>query len=127
MSRRVVLVVDDSEVVLASVQAVLSQTGARVEVHREPFGLIGKVVELRPDLIVMDLEMPVMRGDKMVEVLRRMLGAELPPVLLHSSAPVAELEERARACGAPSFIRKGDVAALLTRACQMLDSRRASP
>jgi CheY-like chemotaxis protein len=83
--------------------------------------LIGEVVALQPVLIVLDLEMPIMNGDQMVTVLRGMLGCAMPKILLHSSAPGIELELRARRCRADGFVRKGNVAELLTRACQMLD------
>lgn len=122
MRQKTILIVDDSPIVLETVSAVLATSGHRIVTHSESFGLIGEVVALRPSLIVLDLEMPIMSGDKMVETLRTMLGPSMPKVLLHSSAPALELESRARRCRADGFVSKGNVAELLTRACDMLDS-----
>lgn len=121
-AKRRILLVDDSPVVREVASQLLRvQTGHAVEVHGDPFGLVAKVIETRPDLLIVDLEMPHVTGDRMVDILRTALGAAMPLVLLHSDAPAQELERRARACRADAFVRKGDSFILVMRVCQLLE------
>src|SRR5512135_3138964 len=58
-----VLVVDDSAVVRQTLLALLSETGDfQVEVAANPFVALRHLGERRPDVIVLDLEMPKMDG-----------------------------------------------------------------
>ena len=58
-----ILVVDDSAVVREVMTAVLAQEpGFSVTVAGDPFIAMGKMKQKRPDVIVLDLEMPRMDG-----------------------------------------------------------------
>jgi len=83
-SRIQVLVVDDSAVVRQVLQAVLSrEAGMSVSVAADPLIALRKMQEVRPQVIVLDLEMPRMDG---LTFLRKVMTEDPIPTLICSSA-----------------------------------------
>lgn len=70
MDTKKVLVVDDNELVRKIVQDYLNRLGHEVQLCSGPFGVLNKVREFVPDVILMDLNMPGLSGQKLVELVR---------------------------------------------------------
>jgi DNA-binding NarL/FixJ family response regulator len=107
MAGKRVLIVDDNAKVRQELRTVLA-LAEEVEVVGEAEDgreAIRQVEALRPDVVVMDLEMPVMDG---YEAARRIKAQQPTPrvVILSIHAGAGE-EERARAVGADAFVVKG--------------------
>ncbi|WP_188037679.1 response regulator, partial [Actinotalea sp. JY-7885] len=103
-----VLVVDDSVVVRRLVTDVLQQDPQIEVVGVAANGQIAvaKVEQLRPDVVTMDLEMPVMDGVEAVRTLRR-AGHRMPIIMfstLTERGAVATLD--ALAAGATDYVAK---------------------
>ena len=78
-----ILVVDDSAVVREVMNAVLShEPGFNVVVAGDPFIAIGKMKNQRPDVIILDLEMPRMDG---LTFLRKIVREDPVPVIICSA------------------------------------------
>jgi two-component system, chemotaxis family, protein-glutamate methylesterase/glutaminase len=78
-----VLVVDDSAVVREVLSAILSQDGAiTVAVAPDPFIAMAKIKQNRPDVIVLDLEMPRMDG---MTFLKKIVREDPIPVVICSA------------------------------------------
>ena len=78
-----VLVVDDSAVVREVMTAVLTQEpGFSVTVAADPFIAMGKIKQQRPDVIVLDLEMPRMDG---LTFLKKIVREDPIPVVICSA------------------------------------------
>jgi two-component system chemotaxis response regulator CheB len=78
-----ILVVDDSAVVREVMTAVLAQEpGFSVTVAGDPFIAMGKMKQKRPDVIVLDLEMPRMDG---LTFLRKIIREDPIPVVICSA------------------------------------------
>lgn len=106
MNKRI-LVVDDSEVVLAVTREALEKAGF------EAFGALDAddadtyIFSLnRPDLIVMDVMLPVLDGDKKAKMLKENEQTRDIPILLLSSKPENELRQLMKETGAEGYIRK---------------------
>ena len=85
-----VLVVDDSAVVRQTLTAILEQErGIAVVVAADPIIARGKIVKERPDVIVLDLEMPRMDG---LTFLRELMAVDPIPVVICSGLTVAGAE-----------------------------------
>jgi two-component system, OmpR family, alkaline phosphatase synthesis response regulator PhoP len=107
MSRKKILIVDDSEIVLKLAREALEDAGFEtvtaidgIEAKRHIF-TAGK-----PDLIILDVMMPVLEGHKLAKQLRNKEASRDIPILLLSSKPENELRRLAGESGANGFIRK---------------------
>ncbi len=122
-----IIILDDSESSRELVQRMLGSAGYQVIPCETPFALSGLILEQRPDLVLVDVDMPALRGDKVVEtVLRHDLHSCV--IALYSARPRSELAVLAHRSGADGFICKsGDARDLGARVAELLatPSRRA--
>jgi two-component system, chemotaxis family, protein-glutamate methylesterase/glutaminase len=104
-----VLVVDDSAIVRQVLMAVLSEKrGFRVTVAADPLIAMDKMKKFRPDVILLDLEMPRMDG---ITFLEKLMSQNPVPVVVCSelTGPRTEAAIRALEVGAVDIITKPKV------------------
>ncbi|MGC6487329.1 MAG: response regulator [Planctomycetota bacterium] len=90
--RGLVLIVDDEEDLADAVERLLQRAGFRtVKVH-DGRAALAAVRELRPDLLLLDYELPELDGLEVIEELRRDPETRELSVLLNSSARVSFAE-----------------------------------
>ena len=77
-----VLVVDDSSIIRQILSKILEHAGMQVRVAPDPIDALERIAEQRPDVIVLDLEMPRMGG---LAFLRQLMAENPVPVLVCSS------------------------------------------
>ena len=104
-----ILIVDDSATILAMTRDLLQEAGHVVAVQSSPAGLPAIVTREKPDLILLDVSLPVLDGDQALRLLRARGFSANVIVLLYSSKPVDELTRLTKACGAQGFISKSEV------------------
>jgi CheY-like chemotaxis protein len=112
--RRKIMLVDDSEIVRDMVRLTLGEHGYEVVTLDGPFGFSRALLDERPDLVLMDVTMPALRGDRLAEVAQRS-ALHSCPIVLFSTHPDEELTALAAECGAAGYIRKTGNAELLLR------------
>jgi len=115
-----VLLVDDSAATRRIVRVLLEDnTGFEVcgEAENGREG-IEKAQELRPDLIVMDLSMPVMNGMDATRAIRRIMP-NVPILLLSGHSDLLTLNE-ARSVGISVVLSKTDMSMLVEAAREVL-------
>lgn len=123
-----ILVIDDSPTVGLAVRNALAEDGHIVERVASFIDLPRALNDSRPDLILLDLEMPAFSGVSVGLFLAEKYGADRAPVLIHSDRPVEQLEAAAQAVGALGFIRKTESDACLRDAvAAILRSRAGAP
>jgi two-component system, response regulator PdtaR len=76
--------------------------------------------ELRPDLVILDVKMPVLDG---ISAAERIAGEKLAPVLMLTAFSQRELVERARDAGAMAYLVKPFTKSDLVPAIEMAVSR----
>src|SRR5262245_1587889 len=111
-ARRKVLVVDDSEIVRTMVCMLLSEHGYEVVAVDSPFAFSQALVDEKPDLVLMDVTMPGLRGDQLVNIAQRSPVHDCP-IVWFSDRFDAELARLVKRCGAVGYIKKGDEATLV--------------
>lgn len=104
--RRRLLLIDDSEIVLAVETALLSQAGFEVRAVSSLRAFINALLDWKPHIIITDLYMPEMSGADLCQWLRQQVTTSRIPIVLCSSAPEVELEEIARSVGADAYLSK---------------------
>lgn len=117
-SAPLVLIVDDSAAIMDVYHFVLVQAGYRVATA--PDGGVGLLLakELRPSIVILDMEMPKVDGLEFLERLPREVSAPLPPVIVNSGSD--ECEAPALKLGAVTFLKKPFEARILIAAIEMV-------
>ena len=105
--RKSILIIDDSELVLAMAKDALEDAGYQVqtatngiEANRYIFS------KSRPDLIIMDIMMPMLDGNEKAKILKENEMSRDIPILLLSSKGDEEMQRLTREAGADGYILK---------------------
>jgi two-component system, NarL family, nitrate/nitrite response regulator NarL len=117
------LLVDDHESVRAGVTAILSSR-ANIEVCGEASNgreAVEKARELQPDLIILDVTMPVMDGINSAKEIRSFLPDV--PILFFSMHDGIYLVHEAKMAGVQGFVSKTDARATLLDAVDALANK----
>lgn len=102
-----ILVVDDSEIVLEALCETLAWGGWTVRTCQNPMQVPALVSQERPDVLLIDLEMPALKGPDIVRALRRSdLLQRTRAVLYSGTADDAAVKTTAIECGASGAISK---------------------
>lgn len=120
-----ILVVDDSQVMRLMVGRILRRAGYRVETAENGKEALEKALAAPPQLVLMDVTMPVMNGWEATHRMRSHARlAHIPVVMLSCNTQEADIQY-AFSCGAHSYLTKPIAAdVLLTHVGQVLASQR---
>jgi CheY-like chemotaxis protein len=104
-----ILIIDDDPSSLAVTSQVLESRGYETFSATE-WAEITQVLfrEGGVDLVLVDMTMPAVRGDRLVPILARYAQAGTP-IVLYSGLPEDELRQAAKGCGASGYLQKGRV------------------
>lgn len=101
-----ILVIDDSETALSIARRALEAAGYSVLTSNSALRLPAIVHSEKPDLILLDVEMPALRGDQVLELTKLFDFLQKSPIVLHSSKSDEELKELVGRSGASGYIKK---------------------
>ncbi len=107
MLQKHILVIDDDKLILTMAGDFLRDAGYRVSTSDN--GLYSNHIiysSAPPDLIIIDVMMPLMRGDEKLKTLKSKGRSRHIPVLLMSSKSPVELQTLANEAGADGIIPK---------------------
>ncbi|MGZ3441617.1 MAG: response regulator [Polyangia bacterium] len=105
-ARKKILVVDDSPMMLELAHDALEDAGYQAFATGDLAEMVRLLERERPDLILLDVQMPEAYGDDVANVLRGLRNVTVP-VLLFSILDEKELAERAKAAEVDGYIYKG--------------------
>lgn len=101
-----ILLVDDEEDVLEALEKQLTVSGYRVLKARNGEESVAQAIRERPDLIIMDIFMPVMNGFEATRLLRQRLTTAVIPVMMLTASALKENELKGFDAGADDYITK---------------------
>jgi CheY-like chemotaxis protein len=116
-----VLCVDDDLSLLRLYQDELSEEGYKVILAKDGKEALGKFEKEKPQVVVMDIRMPVMDG---IEALTAMMGKDRQiPVILNTAYP--QYRENFMTWGAEAYvIKSSDLTELKQKIREILDKRK---
>jgi twitching motility two-component system response regulator PilG len=101
-----VLIVDDTNTLRSLVQIYLLSHGWEFAEARDGAEGLAKARELRPDVVISDVRMPVMDGFELCAAIRADPALRHVPVLLLTMHDDEAARERGRVVGATAFLKK---------------------
>lgn len=101
-----VLVVDDSATLLSYHSAILEQAGMTVRAILQPMEAMNALLELDPDLILMDLYMPECSGVELAKIIRQLGTFVSTPIVYLSSEDDFNTQLEAMSLGGDDFLVK---------------------
>jgi DNA-binding NarL/FixJ family response regulator len=120
-----ILIVDDDSTHLDCARELLEAEGYEVEVHLTAFGATERLIRSRPDLVLIDVNMPALSGEALATILRRRVHAAGVRVLLYSSNDEDALRRSADRLELDGYVCKGDPAELRVKVSRALAAGRA--
>lgn len=99
-----VLIYDDDLEILFLCKAILSKSNYRIETLSRCDNVIEDIARIKPDLILMDLWIPEIGGEKAIDIVKKNPDTQHIPMLIFSAN--AEIEAIAKKVNANGFIEK---------------------
>lgn len=103
-----VLVVDDDPLVLRILRDRLVEAGFLVSTTSSAFGAIQMIEEQVPDVVIIDVILPALPGNRIAAIVRERMGHKGVKIILYSGKDAAELEELATEAKADAWLVKSD-------------------
>ncbi len=101
-----VMVVDDSVSVRTVVSRLMTRQGWKVESANDGVDAIEKLRDYRPDIILLDVEMPRMNGYEFMSAIRAQDHLYRIPVIMLTSRSAKKHREKARSVGVNGYVVK---------------------
>jgi CheY-like chemotaxis protein len=109
----VVLVIDDSEIARTTMVEILSRAGLKVIDRPSPIGTTRVVLTYNVGVVVIDLLMPGMRGDRLASLFRGNPRLAKLGVVLVSGETESELKRLSQEAGADAVVSKNNLEQLV--------------
>lgn len=106
MPKKVVIIADDSAIFRKLEGTYLSRQDYDVRYATDGRDALHQVNTARPDLVVLDLQMPEIEGDLLCRIIKRTEHLKHIPVILITSHADAKGEARCRNAGCDLFLSK---------------------
>ncbi len=106
VSRKIVLVVDDSLTVRRVMHRLLTREGYQVVLATDGVDGLHQLQAMRPDIVLLDIEMPRMDGFDLTRNIRDMAATATLPIIMITSRTAAKHRERAMELGVNAYLGK---------------------
>ena len=103
---KTILLVDDSATLLMSMQAILKKGGYEVETATGGQAALNKLLTMKPNLMITDLNMPGMDGITLIKEVKKQPSFRFMPVLMMTTESQQEKRNEARGAGATGWLVK---------------------
>ncbi len=117
-----VLVVDDDPDQLDLVRRTLGTHGFEVHTHNSALGVSNMVRTSAPDLVLLDVDFPALKGDKVVSLARQYAPRDTK-FILYSAFDEAQLRTLALSSGADGYLSKSVQGEELVRKLSAIHNR----
>ena len=123
--RKRILLIDDDERLLLTTSTLLEYEGYEVMTHRTAFGATTRIVDEKPDLVLLDVNMPGLSGEGLADVIRSNKRVADVKIAFFSSNDEDDLRRATAEHRADGYICKGDMFGLRDRVAALLQNAAA--
>jgi two-component system chemotaxis response regulator CheY len=103
---KTILLVDDSTTLLMSMKAILEKAGYAVETASSGSLALTRLQSIKPNLVITDLNMPVMDGITLIKEIKKQPAFRFMPVLVMTTESQQSKRDEARGAGATGWLVK---------------------
>jgi DNA-binding response OmpR family regulator len=103
--KRKIFILDDDETACQLAERVLAKAGYEVKSQTRAIGATSSIKSYGPDLVLLDVMMPALSGDTLVELILKTVKPS-PKILFYSNKQEDELRELARKNSVDGYICK---------------------
>jgi len=121
--KRIIMLIDDDDIHLYTTRELLSSEKIEIITHQGSFGATNRLKDVRPDLLLLDVNMPALSGANLADIIKPICSEMHTPILFYSSNDEETLRELVVARGAQGYICKGDIAALRAKVSEYLGGK----
>jgi CheY-like chemotaxis protein len=126
-SLQTILIIEDIETISVTIQAYLTSAGFRVFIANDGMDGVFQARNLQPDLILIDIEMPIMDGFEVTKLIRSEPELTDIPMIAMTAMAMPRVGELCQAAGMAEYISKPvifkDVLILIRRLLDSADVR----
>lgn len=119
MGKKRIVVIDDCRLTLQITKDLLEEVGYEICTASNSGDAFSSILTgKKPSLIIIDVNMPLIQGDTIVNVLKRNKETQMIPILYYSSRTSEELQLLMKETGADGYLTKSSSTAELIEAVQ---------
>jgi CheY-like chemotaxis protein len=104
--KQTILLVEDTESVVLMLRDFLELSGYEVEIARNGLEGVSKAISLRPDLILMDVQMPGLDGLEATRRIRKETSLKSTPIVALTALAMPSDRERCLEAGMHDYLSK---------------------
>ena len=101
-----VLVIDDSNTIRRTAETLLAKVGCDVSTSSDGFDSLAKIVDIKPDIIFVDIMMPRLDGYQTFTLIKNNPDYKATPVIMLSSKDGLFDKAKGRIVGADDYLTK---------------------
>jgi len=107
MKKKKVVIIDDCKLSLAIARDLMEEAGFEVDTAESGISANRYIYQIpSPDLILVDIVMPMLNGDRKVKLLKDRPSSRNIPVVIMSTKSTEELQALKKSSGADGFVPK---------------------
>ncbi|WP_457089976.1 response regulator [Microvirga sp. P5_D2] len=106
MSLKRILIVEDTEDNRQILRDLLTNAGFDIVEAHDGEAAVEAASEFHPDLILMDIQLPIMNGYEAIRRIKADTKLQLIPIIAVTSYALSEDKEKARAAGCDGYVAK---------------------
>ena len=123
-----IAIVDDDADLLGTAAALLERAGFEVVTCLTTFNRLNFIMEQKPDLVLLDVNMPMVTGDEIFRLMQENTRLRDYPVVFFSSNEEGELRRLVNRTGARGFISKSEIgSSFATKVGRILERIKSVP
>lgn len=106
---KLILIIEDESSIARMYKMKLELAGYKVEIAPDGESSLNIINSTRPDLVLLDVMMPRMNGDEVLQKIRSGSASANLPVMVLTNVGSDELQQRLESMGVVDYIQKADL------------------